>query len=169
MSLSKNSINLANILTVSRMALSLVLLTVTPLGIAYGVIYACAVLTDVFDGMLARKNGTASDFGARLDGIADTLLFAVCAFTLLPCLTLPLYIWLWAAGVALIKAVSLITGFAKTHKTVFQHTLANKIAGGALSLFPLLRLTQYAAVLCVLATVAAVQEMYFTLKGKQIS
>ena len=40
-------------------------------------IYTFAGLTDVLDGWLARKTGRASEFGARLDSVADLLFYSV--------------------------------------------------------------------------------------------
>ena len=49
-----------------------------PLGsVRFLAVYTIAGLTDVLDGWLARKTGTASPFGARLDSIADLLFYGI--------------------------------------------------------------------------------------------
>jgi CDP-diacylglycerol--glycerol-3-phosphate 3-phosphatidyltransferase len=74
--------NLANTLTLLRMALVPVFLLVLLTGdghqmanrIAAFVIFVIACLTDRFDGLLARNYGMATEFGAFVDPIADKAL-----------------------------------------------------------------------------------------------
>ena len=63
--------NTADTITSVRIAASLFLLLLPLRSVGFLVVYTLTGLTDVLDGWLARKTGTASDFGARLDSIAD--------------------------------------------------------------------------------------------------
>lgn len=72
-------INLANTLTFLRMALALPVLFFmsgkSKAGLATALVLFCAAaLTDLFDGMAARSQGTVSDFGKFLDPLADKVL-----------------------------------------------------------------------------------------------
>ena len=70
---SKNQVhkrNTADSITAARMALSLILLVPSLRSAGFLAVYTLAGLTDALDGWLARKTGTASAFGARLDSIA---------------------------------------------------------------------------------------------------
>lgn len=74
--------NLANVLTLLRLVLVPIFLLVlfagdghqTPSRIVAFVIFAVAVITDRFDGALARNYGMVTEFGALADPIADKTL-----------------------------------------------------------------------------------------------
>ena len=66
-----NKAKLPNIITSLRIAGTAGLLFALPLTPLYFAIYTFGGLSDVLDGWIARHMGTASDFGARLDSIAD--------------------------------------------------------------------------------------------------
>lgn len=51
------------------------------------VIYTFAGLTDVLDGWIARKTGSASEFGARLDSVSDLLFYGVILIRFFPVLS----------------------------------------------------------------------------------
>ena len=74
--------NIADTITSVRIAASLLLLFLPLHSVGFFAIYTLTGLSDALDGWLARKTGTASDFGARLDSIADLLFYAV----LFPCI-----------------------------------------------------------------------------------
>ena len=99
--------HIANIITGSRIVFSIALLFFPPLSSAFYVLYAAAGLTDMIDGTVARKTNTVSSFGAKLDTIADFIFVAVCSIKLLPILDIPVWLWVWIAGIALIKIINL--------------------------------------------------------------
>ncbi|MCL2530978.1 MAG: CDP-alcohol phosphatidyltransferase family protein [Oscillospiraceae bacterium] len=67
---------LPNILSLSRIVLSLLLIYIATLHrpTLFVSLYAITALTDMLDGMLARKFKWQSDLGAKLDGFADVVL-----------------------------------------------------------------------------------------------
>lgn len=93
--------NAADGVTVARMALSVVLVFLPLKSGGFHVVYALAGLADALDGWLARRMGTASDFGARLDSIADLLFYCALLIRLMPVLwaSFPAEIWLALAVV----------------------------------------------------------------------
>jgi CDP-diacylglycerol--glycerol-3-phosphate 3-phosphatidyltransferase len=71
--------NIPNALTLSRIVLALVIVTLlekNSLGgnIAAVIVFAVASLTDFYDGYLAKRWGLVSDFGKIMDPIADKIL-----------------------------------------------------------------------------------------------
>lgn len=104
----KEILTVANGVTLLRIIGTIVLIFVNIMSPLFLVIYTLTGLTDVLDGRLARRTGTASPFGAKLDSIADLLFYTVVLIKSVPFLLviLPLPIWYAAAVVLLIRIVS---------------------------------------------------------------
>ena len=153
---------MANIVTGCRMLLSGLLLFIPALTPGFWAVYAAAGLSDMLDGPIARHTRTASDFGARLDTLADVLFAAACLIRLLPALIIPARLWLWIGAIALIKGINLLSGLILQRKFVAMHTRLNRLTGFSLFLLPLtlpfIDLRWSGGVVCALATLAAVQE-----------
>ena len=62
---------MANIVTCIRIVLSFTLLFLPALSPAFLFVYIAAGVSDMIDGALARKTDTVSEFGAKLDTVAD--------------------------------------------------------------------------------------------------
>ena len=128
---------MANTITFSRIAASLVLLFCPVFSPAFYVFYIAAGLSDMLDGFVARKTDAVSKLGARLDTIADFVFVAVCLIKLLPVLSVPAWLYGWIGTIALIKAVNIVTGFAVQKRFVAVHSVMNKATGALLFLLPL--------------------------------
>lgn len=71
--------NLPNLLTISRIILTLPVLLLLTTGNTFAhylsaFVFAVAALTDFFDGRIARKRGMVTDLGKFLDQISDKIL-----------------------------------------------------------------------------------------------
>ena len=141
-------------------------------SLSFFVLYLASGLTDMIDGPVARKTGTASKLGAKLDTAADFVFTAVCLLRLLPVLDLPAWLYVWIGIIALIKAVNLISGFAMHKKFAAVHSVMNKTAGALLFLFPLtvpfVRSNCFAGIVCAAATFAAAQEGHLIRTSKEM-
>ena len=156
---------MANIITYFRIASGIVLLFCPVFSPAFTVVYIAAGLSDMLDGLVARKTDTVSKLGARLDTIADFVLVVVCLIKLLPVLSIPPWLYMWIGIIALIKVVNIISGFAVQKRFVPVHSVMNKATGALLFLLPLtisaVPLKYFAIVVCAAATFAAIQEGHF--------
>ena len=87
--------NLPNIISCLRIAGTVCLLLMEPLSALFLVIYTFTGLSDVLDGAIARKYGTTSELGAKLDSIADLLFYTLILIRIFPIMwaTLPKKIW----------------------------------------------------------------------------
>ncbi|QNU65882.1 CDP-alcohol phosphatidyltransferase family protein [Ruminiclostridium herbifermentans] len=161
---------MANIITGSRIILSFVLLFCPTLSIPFYVVYVIAGLSDMIDGTVARKTNTVSEFGSILDTIADFVLVTVCLIKLIPVLFVEIWMYIWIVIIALIKAINIVSGFVMQKKLVTVHSIMNKVIGVMLFALPLtlnfIELRYSAAVVCVIATFAAIQEGYFIRTGR---
>jgi CDP-diacylglycerol--glycerol-3-phosphate 3-phosphatidyltransferase len=127
-------------------------------------LYIAAGISDMIDGAVARKTGAVSELGSRLDTIADIVFVAVCLIKLLPVLHVPLWLYIWIAVIAFIKVANIAVGFVGQKELISVHSMMNKLTGGMLFVLPLtltfIDLRCSAAVVCVVATIAAIQEGY---------
>lgn len=70
-------------------------------------VFGAAALTDLFDGMVARKTGTVTRFGKIADPLADRLLVLAVLAVLAYTGDVPL----WAAIVVVARDVSMVAGY----------------------------------------------------------
>ena len=163
---------IANIITGSRVAFSLPLLFIPLSSAWFYIFYLLCGLTDMIDGAIARKMGAVSKFGAKLDTVADFVFMFVCWVKILPLIHIPVWLWVWIIVVALIKIFNIALVFIHKKKLISIHSVLNKITGFALFFFSLsLTLVEpiySVATICLLATIAAMQEVYFIAKGQEV-
>ena len=162
--------NTANFITSARILCSLALLFCTPLSLPFYVLYTTAGSSDIFDGLIARKTNTATKFGAKLDTIADLIFTVFCLIKLMPILNIPIWLYIWIAVIAFIKAANIAAGYIRQKEFISVHSVINKVTGGLLFVFPLtltwIDLRYSAAVVCAVATTAAVYEGYLIYAGR---
>ena len=157
--------NMADTVTTVRMVASLFLLFFPTKSIWFLVIYTFSGLTDVLDGWLARKSGRASEFGARLDSIADLLFCSVLLIRLFPVLyqKLPGEIWYAVSGIVLVRLGAYVVAAVKYHRFASLHIWLNKLTGAAVFLLPYVLLASsivvYSWAVCILAFVASTEEL----------
>ena len=160
--------HIANLITALRIVSAIAMLFTIPLSAPFFVFYAVGGFSDMLDGTVARKCGSAGDFGARLDSIAD-LLFCTAALIQLWRL-FPAFVW-WAAGaIAAIKITSAVVGFIRFRMLCIPHTLLNKITGAAVFLLPCFYRCGFFYALtfavCAFAFLAAAEELVCAISHK---
>lgn len=162
---------MANIITACRIVCSAVLLFLPALSPAFYTVYLIGGFTDMIDGTIARKMGTESAFGAKLDSVADFSFIIVCLLKILPVVELPRWLWIWILLIALIKISSVVSGFVRWGKLIGEHTILNKAMGFLLFVLPFtlkgIPLQYSGGFLCIMATVAALQEGYYIRTGQE--
>ena len=160
----------ANLITGTRILCSITLLFCQTFSPPFFALYIIAGLTDMIDGTVARKAGTVSEFGAKLDTMADFALVAACLIKLVPVLELPVWLWLWIGGIALIKMINIVSGCVVRKKIITPHTVMNKVTGVLLFILPLtLRIIDLrisGSLVCAVATFAAIQEGHYIRTGR---
>ena len=161
---------MANIITSIRIVLSVALLFCQALSPVFYELYIAAGLSDMIDGAVARKTGTVSELGSKLDTIADIVFTAVCLIKLLPVLAAPVWLFIWTAFIAVIKLFNIAIVYIRQKEFIAVHSVINKVTGGLLFIFPLtlayIDLRYSAAVVCAIATIAAVYEGYLIQAGR---
>ena len=152
---------------------TLVLAVIKPLSDGFFILYALTGFTDVLDGWIARKTKIASEFGARMDSIADLLFYAVMLIRVFPALwsRLPLSIWCAAAGIAAIRIISYLAAAMKYHRFASLHTYLNKLTGIAVFMIPFFAGTDYVQefcwTVCAVGIAASLEELVIHIISKE--
>ena len=153
---------MANLITFVRIVCSTGLLFVPVFSPAFYVLYLIAGISDMVDGTIARKTGSVSEAGSKLDTAADIVLITVCLIKLIPVLDIPSWLLFWIAIVALIKLINIISGYVMHKEFVAVHNVMNKVTGILLFILPLtvtlIDLKYSGAAVCAVATAAAIRE-----------
>jgi CDP-diacylglycerol--glycerol-3-phosphate 3-phosphatidyltransferase len=123
----------------------------------------------MIDGTVARKTGTVSDFGSKLDTTADFILVVVSLLKLIPVLHIPTWLIIWIIVIAVIKIINIISGYVMHREFVAVHTVMNKVTGVLLFILPLtltlIDLKYSGAFVSAVATFAAIQEGHLIRTG----
>ena len=163
--------HIANIITGSRIVLSLPLLLIPLSSAWFCVLYLLCGLSDMIDGTVARRTNSASEFGARLDTVSDFVFMTVALIKFVPHFHIPVWLWIWIGVIAMIKLGNAAWGFVRTKELISPHTLLNKITGLLLFLLPVMisfvDLTHTLPIVCAVAMVAAIHEVYDTYSEKK--
>ena len=152
--------HLPNIITALRIVGSIGLLFCNVAEWQFWTLYVFCGISDMIDGWLARRLHAESKTGSILDSIADLVFVVSCAIQLLPILSIPSWLWIWAGIIVIIKIVNQILSLIIIKRFYFPHTIANKLTGFLLfitvltidwCIIPI-------AIVAMIATFAAIQE-----------
>ena len=162
---------IANILTGFRILGSILLLFFPAFSVGFYIIYLFCGFSDMIDGTIARKTNSTSEFGDKIDTVADLLFVAASIIRLLPAIHIPGWLWIWGGGIAVIKISNIILGYASKKQLISLHSIMNKITGLLLFLLPLTLSfieAKYSSVaVCSIATLAAIQEGVYVIADSE--
>lgn len=156
--------NVPNLITSLRIVGTFALLFTTPFDKWFFIIYILTGLTDVFDGFIARKLHLTSEFGAKLDSIADLLFYSVMLIVLMPVLweKLTLSLWIGVGVVLSFRLAAYITHAIRKGEFASSHSLFNKITGFLVFTIPFVMIIPYTVpvcwVICLISGFASLKE-----------
>lgn len=157
--------NLPNILSFARIAGTVWLILMEPLTPLFITVYTLTGVTDVLDGAIARKYGTTSELGAKLDSIADLLFYTLILIRIFPVMwvTLPKKIWVMVGAILAVRFVSYGTAAKKYHRFASMHTYMNKVTGLMVFGVPYAIISPiavpYCWCVCIVAMLASIEEL----------
>ncbi len=169
----KKFFTLPNMITSLRIVGTLFLLFIHPFTAAFYIIYTLCGVTDVLDGFIARRTKSISEFGAKLDSIADLLFYSIMIIKVFPILleVLPMQVWYMVAGVLIIRSACYLLAAIKYRKFASLHTYMNKVTGLAVFSIPYFIREPYAVMVCkviaVIAGTAALEELIMHIVRKE--
>lgn len=155
---------LPNILSASRGVAALAMLFFPVFSPEFWALYCWGGFSDMIDGQIARKRGSVSELGSRIDSVAD-LIFVICAAILiLPLMDLPLWVWLWTAAIGLVKVVGIVIGSCRQRKLTIPHSISNRLTGILLFCLPFMIVLFDALIPAVIACLVATASLFEDLK-----
>lgn len=170
--LIKSMKSIPNYLSFCRMLLSVILLAVKPLSIVFYILYIACGLSDMLDGYIARRTGSSSRFGAKLDTIADLIMTVVLFMILYPIVHLTKVMVIWIIVIGLIRVLSIVIVLKKYKSFAILHTYGNKITGLMMFTFPLLmpfiQLAALLYIICIMASLSALEELFIHLTSYEL-
>ncbi|MDP4226410.1 MAG: CDP-alcohol phosphatidyltransferase family protein [Bacteroidota bacterium] len=162
-----------NIISASRLVLSLVLLLIMDWRPLFVSLVFIIGLSDVTDGFIARRYNLATQFGARLDSAADIVFYLVIVAVLIL-----KYSWIITgnkfllAVILILKLSTTVISWIKFGKVTFIHSIANKITGSLIFcscvVIPLVENIYLAKGVFLVAVYAAAEEFCIIISCKEI-
>ena len=161
-----------NFISVSRIFFSLALILIDPLSLVFYTVYIICGFSDIIDGFIARKTGTTSVFGAKLDSIADMIMIGVLLSLFYPIINPKIEIIICVILIGTIRLIAMIVALKKYKTFASINTYGNKITGIILFLFPILILyidtTILMYIICVVASISATEELIIQLTSYEL-
>ncbi|RCX23476.1 CDP-diacylglycerol--glycerol-3-phosphate 3-phosphatidyltransferase [Fontibacillus phaseoli] len=153
----------ANLISISRMILVATLLFLFNHAGLFAVIYLLSGLSDVLDGIVARKTNTQSELGARLDTVADLMLVGVIlGYFISRHGTEILSFAPWIILITLVRCANMAIVAYKYHSFAILHTWGNKLAGLFIFIGPPLFIIYHNPAVfwpaCILGILSALEE-----------
>jgi phosphatidylglycerophosphate synthase len=112
----------------------LLLAIYAPMPDAFAVCLVTAFVSDIFDGIIARRLGVATTSIRRLDSAADTLFYAACMFAAWRLYPAAITDRIWPLSLLIaLEALRYILDFAKFRREASYHMWSSKLWG--ISLF----------------------------------
>lgn len=169
----KRKLSIADYITSARILGTICLIFTELFSAAFYVIYTICGITDVLDGFVARLTNTSSDFGAKLDSVADIGFYTVVTLKWIPYLweKLPRAVWCTAAIALIIRIACYLVVLLKFKMFASMHTYLNKFNGFVFFLLPYLimklDLVVVCAVICVIAVIASFEEFCIHISSRE--
>ncbi|MDD7467648.1 MAG: CDP-alcohol phosphatidyltransferase family protein [Floccifex porci] len=151
----------ANWITSIRLVSSFCLFFCNPFSFSFYFFYLLAGFSDIFDGYIARKTKTESEWGSKFDTFSDFIFIMVTLYKCIPYFHFDKWIVCFIGFIFLIRIGNGI--FSKIYgKTwIVKHTMLNKITGLFLYLLPFLySYSLYVIIVCTIAFISSIEEGY---------
>ena len=160
----RKCITIPNCITASRILGAIFLIFIAPFSMPFYIVYTICGFSDAIDGLVARAMKIESEFGAKLDSVADLIFYSVLLTKIFPFLwkELPRGIWIAVAVIISTRIAAYLTACFKHKKFASIHTYANKLTGFSLYLVPYLAkvfLLPTCTAVCIIAGFASLEEL----------
>lgn len=122
----------------------------------------------MLDGSVARYFHSESEFGSRLDSLADFIFFAISCFKILPNIKIICVFMIWAGLIFIIRLICIGINYRKDRSDYITHSFLNKLTGFLLFISVLfietVSMDIILTVLCFIASIVSIHELRISLK-----
>lgn len=167
-------INIPNIISLLRILLCPFLYFFVGDKIIFNTLYIFICISDILDGYIARKKGIVSEFGAKLDSLAD-FIFSIVLFMVFY-IKYPLIlkdILLYLLVISFIRIFNLVYSYTKFKKIVALHTALNKLTGLLLVLvFPFVDYSMssiFINLILIISFIASLEETLILILSRNVN
>lgn len=162
--------HIANIISISRIIAASVLFVFSEITSGFLAIYIYCGFSDLIDGPIARKLGTVSILGAKMDTVGDVLTYISLAKILIIQNLIPFWFYI-VEGIAVVGFLaSAIISKKKYGKFYFVHSRFGKIMGASMFVLPFaiqwINERIYIGIICAISNIAAGESVFIQLKSK---
>ena len=167
-----NNLNLPNAITSLRIVGAVAMLFLKPFSVWFYVTFILCGISDALDGVIARAMKCCTDFGTKLDSIADLTFYSVMLLRVLPFLWthLPKYVFIYAGAVIAVRLLCYVYVGVKYHKFASIHTYANKLTSFSLFIIPLVAPTSlllfFSLAVCTFGAYSSLEELIIHLVSR---
>lgn len=136
----KSKINAPNCITALRIVGTFVMFFTKVFTNEFYIVYTLCGITDALDGFVARMTKQTSEFGAKLDSVADLLFYGTMLFKILPEMlnAMPNAMPVMIASLVALRVCSYLIAAFRYRKFASLHTYMNKLSGFSCFLLPYL-------------------------------
>lgn len=135
-------------------------------------IYLLCGISDILDGYIARRTKTQSIFGAKLDTVADIIVFIVIMYVFIPVITFSNTLIIWLLIILAIRITSIIIVYFKYKMFAILHTFSNKVTGLLLFFVPVVigsaLENEIMYLVCIIASISAIEELLINIISKKM-
>ncbi|MBQ9354606.1 MAG: CDP-alcohol phosphatidyltransferase family protein [Clostridia bacterium] len=168
--------NIANFVTSIRLLGAIAIIFLKPLELSFFIVYSFCGLSDSVDGFIARKLKITSEFGAKLDSVADLTFYSVMMIKLMPKLFEQLWGFNWAFVIIIliVRISAYAVSAVRFHRFSSLHTILNKMtsigvfAVPYLILLPTTAFNIYGLCVCIIAFCGSLQELVYYCKKEKV-
>ncbi len=171
-----NRLTVPNIITSLRILGAVILVFLPYPKTTFLVVYTLCGISDVLDGAIARLTSTQSEWGAKLDSVADLVFYAAMLFKIIPFLVgvLNNSVWGFAGIVILVRIFAYLLAAIKYRKFASLHTYLNKLTGFVVFCLPYLlvitdKYTLVCSIACIVGFLASLEELILHILSKNYS
>ena len=165
--------NFPCLITFIRIIGTILMLFVAPFSAVFYLIYTISGSSDALDGYVARKLNQSTEFGAKLDSVADILFYLVMILRIFPVLISKVSIGIWCAVgvVVFVRIASYVVAAIKYKCFASLHTYMNKLTGILVFFIPYAVNFKLFFVFCILivavAGTASLEELIIHIRSKE--
>uniref|UniRef100_UPI004057057E CDP-alcohol phosphatidyltransferase family protein n=1 Tax=Acetatifactor sp. TaxID=1872090 RepID=UPI004057057E len=169
----ENKLSIPNLITSTRIVGAICMLFTRPMSISFFVLYTLCGISDAIDGWVARATKSTTEFGAKLDSIADLLFYTAMAVQVFPFLVrdLPIALWCVAGAVILTRVITYLFVAVKHHRFASIHTYLNKATGFVIFIIPYFIVCAGTVLICsivgLISSLATIEELLIHLCSKE--